>query len=143
MGKAWASSSTFTLSPFLTTLHPPGPLVIGVSPTANVVISPSQLPRCQTTGSKRSSESTPATASKKIKLGVEAISDDGVVKGKFHVFNWLEHAQMAHAELRSKLKPLMADFVFLKSVKAAHAKELNELGLKVTKLETALEQPPM
>lgn len=46
---------------------------------------------------------------------------------------------MAHAELRGRLKPLMADSESLQSIKAAHAKAVEELDLKITKLETAVE----
>nr|GLL16951.1 hypothetical protein Itr_chr01CG07370 [Ipomoea trifida] len=48
-------------------------------------------------------------------------------------------AQMVHAELRGRLKPMMVDSASLKSINAAHAKAIEELDLKITKLETAVE----
>nr|GMD93417.1 hypothetical protein Iba_chr14fCG7240 [Ipomoea batatas] len=100
------------------------PLVIGASPTASITASPGHPPHRQIAGSKRPSKLNPVSAFKKIKWGLEATSNNG----------------MAHAELRNKLKPLVAGSESLKSVKASHANELNEVGLKVTKLEVAMEE---
>nr|GMD60578.1 hypothetical protein Iba_chr12aCG12570 [Ipomoea batatas] len=121
-GKTLASARVPT--PSLATLCPPAPLVIGASPTASITASPGHPPHRQIAGSKRPSKLNPVSAFKKIKLGLEATSNNG----------------MAHAELRNKLKLLVAGSESLKSVKASHANELNEVGLKVTKLEVAMEE---
>nr|GLL21932.1 uncharacterized protein LOC109180246 [Ipomoea trifida] len=73
------------------------------------------------------------------KLGLEANSDDGVVKGKTNVFNWLERAQMAHVELHGRLKPLIADSKSLKSIKTTHTKEIGGLNSKNAKLEATVD----
>nr|GME12219.1 uncharacterized protein LOC109180246 [Ipomoea batatas] len=48
-------------------------------------------------------------------------------------------AQMAHVELRGRLKPLIADSKSLKSIKTTHTKEIEGLNSKNAKLEVAVD----